>query len=62
MKIFASLGILGILLWLSIACALVYTWFTGVAFGFHHGIVLGLVSLLPPVGIIEGILSLAGVI
>jgi hypothetical protein len=49
-------------LWLSIACAIVYTWFTGVAFGFHQGIVLGLLSLLPPVGLIEGILHLAGVV
>lgn len=62
MKIFVSFGILSILLGLSVLCALVYTWFTGVVFGFDHGIVLGLVSLLPPVGIIEGILHLAGVV
>jgi hypothetical protein len=62
MKIFASLGILSIVLGLSVLCALVYTWFIGVVFGFQHGFVLGLVSLLPPVGLIEGILHLAGVV
>lgn len=62
MKFLASLGILGVILNIAIACAVIYTWFTGVVFGFGHGIVLGLVSLLPPVGFIEGLLHLAGVI
>jgi hypothetical protein len=62
MKILASFGIVGFLISIAIACAVVYTWFEGVCFGFHHSIVLGLVSLLPPVGFIEGLLHLAGVI
>jgi len=62
MKFIASLGIFGGLFAFAIFCACVYTWFTGVLFGFHHSIVLGLVSIIPPVGFIEGILHLAGVV
>jgi|GEM_PF-5457891 len=62
MKFFASLGILGVILWLAVVVAVVWTWGTGVVFGFSHSIILGLVSLLPPVGFIEGLLHMLGVI
>ena len=63
---FLSLGAIGVLLYFlilgAIGCAVVYTWFTGVMFGFSKGIIIGLVSILPPVGFIEGILVLLGVL
>ena len=63
---FFSLGAIGVLLYFlimgAIGCAVVYTWFTGVMFGFSKGIIIGLVSILPPVGSIEGILVLLGVL
>ncbi len=62
MGILASLGIFGVLLTIAIWIALACTYVTGVLFGCHHSIILGLVSLLPPVGVIEGILHLAGAI
>lgn len=62
LKIFASVGIVGFIIWLSIAGAVLYTWGTGVVYGFKHGLVLGLVSLIPPVGFIEGLLHLLGVL
>lgn len=61
-KFLGGLGVIGALLSLAITCAVIYTWFVGVCFGFAHGVVLGLVSIIPPVGFIEGILHLAGVI
>jgi len=61
-KFLGSLGIIGGLLAMAIAFAAVYTWFVGVCFGFSHSIILGLVSIIPPVGFIEGLLRLAGVI
>lgn len=62
MKIFASLGIVGFIIWLSVAGAVLCTWFTGVVYGFKHGLVLGLVSLIPPVGFIEGLLHMLGLL
>jgi hypothetical protein len=62
MKFLASLGILGFLFSLVIGCACAYTWFQGVLFGFHHSVILGIVSIIPPVGFIEGVLHLAGVV
>lgn len=59
---FASLGVLGLLLQIAISCAVVYVYLSGVVFGFHHGIILGLVSFIPPVGFIEGLLHLFGVV
>ena len=60
MKIFASLGLFGLALVIAIACAVVYTWFEGVCFGFHHSIILGLVSIIPPIGFFEGLLHMLG--
>ena len=62
MKKFPSLGIVGLIIWLSVEGALLYTYGIGVVYGFKHSLVLGLVSLLPPVGFIEGLLYLLGVL
>ena len=58
----ASLGLGAIVCWLIFAGALAYVWWQGVCFGFHHSIVVGIVSIIPPVGFIEGLLHLLNVI
>jgi len=62
MKIIASLGIVGFLFALVMFAAVVACWFTGVVFGFHHSIILGIVSIIPPVGFLEGLAHLIGII
>jgi hypothetical protein len=61
-RFLAGLGVFGILIWLTFVGCAIYAYFEGVIWGFHHGFVVGVLSLLPPVGLIEGVLHLAGVI
>ena len=61
-RLFEGLGIFAILVWLTFVCCGAYAWFTGVVWGFHHGFVVGVLSIIPPVGLIEGVLHLAGAI
>ena len=61
---FIGLGIIGLILgWLfSIAIPIAGFVVTviGIITGFHHSILLGLVGFIPPIGLIEGVLHLAG--
>lgn len=62
MKVLAGLGILGVLLALVVGVASFVVYVIGVIFGFSQSFLLGLVSLIPVVGFIEGLLHLLGVI
>lgn len=57
-----SLSIVSMLVSLAISVASVWVYVIGVIFGFSHSILLGLVSLIPFVGFVEGLLHLLGVI
>lgn len=58
-KIIAGITIIiSILLSLTVTAATFCVYVEGVIFGFGHGILLGIVSLIPAVGFIEGLLHL----
>ncbi len=63
---FLGLGAIGVFLnWafsLVIYVATIFVWFTGVSYGFNHSILAEIVSLIPPIGFIEGLLHLLGLI
>ncbi len=66
LSLLAGLGVIGVILYwllsLAISVGAFLVWLDGVIFGFHHSILVGLVSIIPPVGFIEGLLHLLGLI
>lgn len=60
--LFLELGAIGAVLnWalnIIIYIGTIYVWFVGVSYGFNHSFIAGIVSIIPPVGFIEGLLHL----
>jgi hypothetical protein len=61
-KLIASLGAGALICWLLFFVAVIYVWFQGVLCGFSHNFFLGIVSIIPPIGFLEGVAHLFGFI